>query len=196
MKPNKSSKKVLTVNASYKVVHWVMFLLVLLNLFLIFRFERDRRPVIVRETVTTVSNHVYVVTNVLRGVSSDVETSVQVGPTNDIGRIRVNDPSYEIPLSYHMYRSGSRYYVQIGNFQFGVGDMTSYGRIKSIFPERVLLDNGYSIKNERFEERFGYTEQSLRLRREYFAQFSVSNASHVVPVSLNPGEWLLPSTKD
>lgn len=191
-KRNKKDKA--TAPMTYKAVHWALFLLVLLNLFLVFRFERDRKPVVVHETVTTVSNHVYrlEVTNYIDCIESE---EIFIGPTNELGGVKVNDAAFEIPLSYHMYQSGTRYFIQIGSFQFGVGDMTSYGRIKSIFPERVLLDNGYSIKNQEFEQRFGFNEQSRRLRREYLSDLVSSNSSHFVPAHLFPGETVLPSNR-
>ena len=186
-------KKTISPITSYKVIHWVLFLLVVVNVVLVFMFERDRVPRVVHETVTTISNHVYVVTNVVYSIGDNKDDSAAA--TNKDGRLILNDPSYEIPLSYHCYQSGSRYYVQIGNFQFGVGDMTSYGRIKSIFPERVVLDNGYSIKNQDFEERFGFGQNAVRLRRELDRYDSVSNSSHVVPVHLWPGETVIPGSR-
>lgn len=187
-----SSKKTISPITSYKVVHWVLFLLVLLNVVLVFMFERDRLPRVVHEQVTTISNHVYVVTNVIYSVGEHDDTA---SATNKEGRLILNDPSYEIPLSYHFFKSGPRYFIQIAGFTFGVGDMTSYGRIKSIFPERVILDNGYALKNNDFDERFGFGQNSIRYRRELGAASSVSNSSHVVPVHLWPGETVIPGSR-
>lgn len=168
---------------TYKVIHWVLFALVLVNLFLVFRFERDRKPVVVHETVTTISNHVWIVTNFIRSVSSDVSDSRLIGPTNELGGIKVNDPQYEIPLNYHFTEVNHQRYMCIGSFRFGIGDSTSYGRIVNIFPERVQLDNGYYIKNDRIDERYGFGRDALNYQREIERMnFSGSNRSVVVPV--------------
>lgn len=160
-------KSPVTVN-TYKIVHWVLFLLLLVNLIVIFFFERDRQPRTVVETIHTVSNHVYIVTNYfpLAGVAADPKLS-SVFPTNSLGGRIVNDPSYEIPLSYQFFTQGYRKFVKIGGFNFTIGDDTSYGRIASIFPERVLLDNGYSLKNQDFDERFGYGSSSLNFQKQF-----------------------------
>lgn len=188
------AKKKVTTTPSYKIVHWILFLLVLVNLFVVFRFERDRVPRIVREEILTVSNHVFIVTNVIRSVSSASSDSHDASiytRTNSQGRLIVNDPEYEIPLQYHFFQSGTKYFIQIAGFTFGVGDMTSYGRIKSIFPERVLLDNGYFLKNDKFDERFGFSRDSLQLRRDMAAfNSSGTNYSLFVPqVALTKGNF-------
>ena len=185
-------KKTISPITSYKVIHWVLFLLVLVNVALVFLFERDRVPRVVHEQVTTISNHVYVVTNVIYSIGEKDDAS---SATNREGRLILNDPNYEIPISYHFYQSGSRYYIQIGGFQFGVGDMTSYGRIKSIFPERVVLDNGYALKNNDFEERYGFSQNAIRSRREIERFNVVSNSSVVVPAHLYPGETVIPGSR-
>lgn len=187
-----SAKKTISPITSYKVIHWVLFLLVLVNVALVFLFERDRVPRVVHEQVTTISNHVYVVTNVIYSIGDKDDSS---SATNKEGRLILNDPNYEIPLSYHFYQSGSRYYIQVGGFQFGVGDMTSYGRIKSIFPERVLLDNGYALKNNDFEERYGFSQNAIRSRREIERYNVFSNSSFVVPIHLYPGETVIPGSR-
>lgn len=167
---------------TYKAVHVVLFLLVLVNVYLVYCFERDRSPRIVREQVTTISNHVYVVTNVLKTVSDPAEL---VGPTNSLGGIKVNDPEYEIPLAYSLITAGGESYIRIGSFKFGIGDRTSYGRIVNMYPERVQLDNGYFIKNTDFEERFGYGQNAENFRRsQQLAAFSSgSNSTLVVGMS-------------
>lgn len=183
MGKNKPKRKISEV-LSYKVIHWVMFALVLVNLFVVYRFERDRLPAVVREEITTVSNHVYIVTNVVYGLSDPgkVAPAPSFLSTNSLGGVRVNDPEFEIPLSYHYFTTGSKYYIQIAGFTFGVGDLTSYGRIASIFPERVLLDNGYSLKNEKFEERFGLGSEGLNFRRE-LANLNVVPSNSTIFVS-------------
>lgn len=190
--PKARPKKTISPITSYKAIHWALFLLVLVNVALVFMFERDRVPRVVHETVTTISNHVYVVTNVVYSVHDHEETEAV---TNKEGRLILNDPSYEIPLSYHFYQAGSRYYIQIAGFTFGVGDMTSYGRIKSIFPERVILENGYAIKNNDFDERFGFGRNALRFQDDLVSRLVSSNSSHVVPVHLYPGETVTPGSR-
>lgn len=177
----------------YKVVHFCMLLLVLVNLFVVYRFESDRKPQTVVQEIHTLSNHVYVVTNVVFNFdnefvdgSSSSDKSRTNYPTNEFGGVKVNAAEYMIDLPYHYCQVGGRAYIQIAGITFGVGDLTSYGRIDGIFPERVLLDNGYSLKNTDFETRFGLTSsQELQRRRDQMEFSQVDNVPGYVPVVPN-----------
>ena len=188
MKRKAKSKTSQLPSLTYKAIHWALFCLVLVNLYLVFCFERDRKPVVVRETVTTISNHVWIVTNVLRNVHHSSDVSVP-GPTNEFGGIKVNDPNFEIPISYRYFYWGDVKYISLGENRFTVGDDTSYGRIVAIFPERVRLDNGYYLKNSTYEERYGYGSQALSYEERLIRMFPPgSNSSLVVGIEPNTRE--------
>lgn len=144
---------------NYKIVHWALFLIVIFNGILIWSFERDRRPKIVRETVTVVTNIVHTVTNF---VSS---SGLPLG-TNGVGSVdgvpKPNDPAFEIEIPYRYMLVAGRRLIELGGRYFSEGSPTSYGVIARIFPERVALDNGYFLKCRGFDERWSYDDHPNR----------------------------------
>lgn len=157
MPKSRPHMKTVSAGTTYKVIHWALFFIVLGNLFLIWKFEQDRKPKVVHETVTVISNHVYVVTNFLGSSSGSV------AGTNGVAEVyKPNDPQFEIELPYRYGLAAGKRYVDIGGRYFSEGSPTSYGIIVRIFPERIALDNGYFIKNENFNNRFRYDRMNER----------------------------------
>lgn len=158
-------KKTFAPAIRFRLVHFALFLLVLCNLFVIWRFERSRKPQIVQETITIVTNQVYVVTNFLSGADAPgYLPGNALAASNEVRR--VNDPQWEIELPYRYGVAFGQRYVDIGGRLFSEGSPTSYGVIVRIFPERLVLDNGYFIKNLDFNNRFRYDLLNQRVPDE------------------------------
>lgn len=147
---------------NYKLVHWALFLIVVCNGLLIWKFEVDRKPRIIRETVTVVTNTVHVVTNFVS--SSGMNLGTNGVPINGESSVsRPNDPQFEIEIPYrYLYVCGKRM-IELGGRYFSEGSPTSYGVISRIFPERVLLENGYFLKCQGFAERWSYDDHPNRV---------------------------------
>lgn len=142
---------------NYKLVHWALFIIVVVNGLLIWKFEVDRKPRIIKETVTVVTNTVHVVTNFVSSSGANLGT-------NGVSSVfRPNDPQFEIEIPYrYMYVAGRRL-IELGGRHFSEGSPTSYGVISRIYPERVLLENGYFLKCKGFDERWSYDDHPNRI---------------------------------
>lgn len=141
--------------AVYKLLHYLLFGLFLANVYVIYTFERDRRPQIVEKTITITTNTVVVVSNLvsaasLAGSQGNVFNSTTNAP---------NDKRFEIEVPYRMFITQGRRSIELGGRYFGEGAPTSYGRIAKIWPDRVALENGYFLKNKGFDARYDYDER-------------------------------------
>lgn len=143
----KGKKAKFDLDRLYPVLNVLCILLAVSNFVVIFLFERSKAPKIERiyETVTT--NHFIVVTNTIVSSSADSPSAVSdsfPGSTLDS----------EILVSYKYFLiDGTRHIEYCGRY-FSEGSPTSYGRIVTIFPDRVLLDNGRYLKNRDFSDSF------------------------------------------
>lgn len=136
----------------------VFFLfLAIVNCIVIYFFERDRVPKIERiyETVTT--NHVIVVTNFISQSSASlVGSSVSTNELEDLVR-----PRFAVNYPYRYFVFGRRRFAAIdGNENLSAGSPTSYGRIREIYPDRIILDNGIWLVNPAFSRSHFMTPES------------------------------------
>lgn len=190
MSARRSKKQTSTGNYPVKVLHLLLFGLFLFNAFVIFRFERDRQPVIVEHKYSVTTNRVFIVTNVIKQVSS---TSANVS-TNASGLLSVLDPQREVQLRYHFFVSGGKRGFRFENqtFDYFTGDLTSYGRVEFVGPERLVFDTGVYVKNNFEIIRGSYSGNStssnnstvvvrkvagLETKDNYFASISVGGST-------------------
>lgn len=145
-------------NSFIKSLNFVLFLLAVLNVFIVFRFERDRKPKIERVYETITTNHVIVVTNYISSSSSSLSPSPSVN-TNLINDIMAKDRQVSVPYQFSMW--GGRLYIRLYGQDLTVGSPTSYGRIERIFPERTLLDSGIWLVNTTPEPKISRYRNSL-----------------------------------
>ena len=123
-----------------------LFLLAVGNLVFVFLCNRGRKPQIVRHSSVT-TNFVYSVRTqyIDRAVSpSSVSVPASSATTNSV-RVAVTD--------YHYFLVSHRKAVKMWGRYFFEGSLTSYGRIASIWPDRVLLEEGGELVNANSERK-------------------------------------------
>lgn len=132
--------------------------LAVLNCVVIFLFERDRSPKIERIFETVTSNHVIVVTNYISQSSGTLGASnVSSNVLEDLVR-----PRYAVNYRYRYFVFNGRRFAAIdGNENLSAGSPTSYGRIREIFPDRIILDNGIWLVNPGFSRSVFSDHESL-----------------------------------
>ena len=111
-----------------------------------------------RQNYPTVIEKVSVITNVVSSADSDfsslsVSNSVSSVPLVTRPSLVTNSPSQVCETSYQYFITGRRIGCKMfGRFYFE-GSPCSYGRIDSIYPDRILLSSGDWIQNlQRFED--------------------------------------------
>lgn len=136
-------------------VNLFVFLALLLNLFVVYRFESTRKP----QVVYTVQK-VFVNTNISDVVSSPLGSSDVVSfplissPVSSAAASSSFLPRYSsvsnvvaCSADYHYFLIGRDRCARMWDRIFYEGSLTSYGRIVTIFPDRILLDDGSWIQN-------------------------------------------------
>lgn len=124
---------------SPKFVNAIFVTLLILNAFVLFKFERERQPHIERIETTVITNHLIVVTNYISSTSSHPVD------TNKVATVLARDRSVSSP--YTFWTIQNHRYITYHGQHLTVGSPTSYGRIVEIYPERVLLDTGIWLVN-------------------------------------------------
>lgn len=124
-----------------RVLNGALLVCVLFNFLALGYGVMKNNPKEVHHVDSVVTNHFFVVTQFVSSVSAP-SSALSPGAV-DSSQLR------EIPASYHfMLINGSpmfRYYGQ----DYGVGDMTSYGRVLSVFPDRVTIEGALVLRNDR-----------------------------------------------
>lgn len=143
------SEKPSIVGASLaRVMPWLGFLCLLLNLFVVYRFETTRKPQIIY--AVKVGDE----TNTVSNVSSDRKESAPVesdSTSSERGRFSYRPAFSNVVATttpYVYFLHARRRAAQIWGRFFNEGSMTSYGRIETIFPDRIRLEDGSYIVNQ------------------------------------------------
>lgn len=143
MARTKPRKKRFSADSLYPLLSWLCVAFAIGNLFVVYFFERDRQPRIERHLDTVITNHVIVVTNYIEKASSSFSGDVSsLSPASS--------PDVEILVDYDYFMLDGFRYIHYCGRNYGEGAPVSYGRIVTIYPDRVLLDNGKYLKNVKF----------------------------------------------
>lgn len=126
-----------------------IFLALLLNVFIVYRFESSRKPQLVysveRVFVNTNSSDKVVSSSSLPVVSNvPVLPSVSSVPSSNVVSRSVCNVCYDYFL-YNNIRG-----VKMWDRFYNEGSLTSFGRISKIFPDRILLEDGGYIVNQKW----------------------------------------------
>lgn len=145
MAKREPKNKKFSVDRFFPLINVLCIVFAAANFIVIFLFERSRAPKIERifETVTT--NHVIIVTNYIESASSP-SPSISSDPVS----VSVSLSAHEIAVDYRYFMIGNNRYIEYCGRHFGEGSPTSYGRIKTIYPDRVELENDLWLKNSAF----------------------------------------------
>lgn len=145
---SRSDKPSLVGSALACVMPWLGFFCLLLNLFVVYRFESTRKPQIIY--AVRVGDE----TNTVSTVSSDRKesTSVEADTTaSEQGRVTYHPAASNVVVTttpYVYFLHARRRAAQIWGRFFNEGSITSYGRIETIFPDRIRLEDGSYIVNQ------------------------------------------------
>lgn len=121
------------------------FLCLLLNLFVVFRYEMTRKPQIIYSVAKPDSSKVQ--TNVVeRSAVANGEDANSKSARSDPQQPNDKD-TVRLTTPYHYFMHNFKRYARIFGRFFSEGSLTSYGRIEIIFPDRILLDDGSYIVN-------------------------------------------------
>ena len=131
-----------------------IFLALVANLIIVYRFETTRKPQVVYSVervlinTNTVSSVSAPLTNSFSSVSAPLansfsSVSVSHSSTGSTARVSCN-ANYD----YFLY-NGVRG-VKMWDRFYNEGSLTSYGRISKIFPDRIILDDGSFIVNQKW----------------------------------------------
>ena len=124
-----------------KLLNGLLICLAVVNCIVVVIFELQRKPHVERHDYFTTTNHVIVVTNYIAAVSGSPSS------TNALNEL-IN-PSMSVRYKYQYFTHGGRQFALVpGNEFLSRGSPTSYGRIKEIFPDRIMLDNGVWLVND------------------------------------------------
>ena len=138
-------KNKFSVDRFFPLINVLCIVFAVANFVVIFLFERSRSPRIERiyETITT--NHVIIVTNYIESASA-ISPSISSDPVSATASLSAR----EILVEYRYFMIGNNRYIDYCGRNFGEGSPTSYGRIKTIYPDRVELENDLWLKNSAF----------------------------------------------
>ena len=125
-----------------------IFLALVSNIFIVYRFESTRKPQVVYSV-----ERVFVNTNVSSSASVPVSpASVPVSSSNVVSRASssnvVDRTVCNVSYDYFLY-NGVRG-VKMWDRFYNEGSLTSFGRISTIFPDRILLEDGGYIVNQKW----------------------------------------------
>lgn len=121
-----------------KTLNALLLLGAVLNFLVIIWAASKSAPKVVHTVDTVCTNFYFTVTSVVERVSSSSSSS------------SVDKPSpLEVVLPYHYMVVDGRPMIRFYGRNFKEGDLTSYGRISSIFPDRVKLDGEVFLKNSK-----------------------------------------------
>lgn len=172
MKKNSKQKKVPFGERINGKIPFLMFLLMCTNVFVIYRFESTRKPRVVYSV-----ERVLIPSNTVAGVSSksDISSSKFSLPTNSVSSSLSSSSvssSSSVPAvvivcrtPYHYFMLGRNIYVEMFGRYYGRGSLCSYGIIKMIFPDRILLDDGSWILNSKFDVSSSFNSSTNKAHR-------------------------------
>lgn len=146
-----------------RAMPWLGFLCLLLNLFVVYRFETTRKPqVIYALRAGDPTNQVSSVSSDRKErTSSEADTDASV--QRDFRHYPVTSNVVVTTTPYVYFLHARRRAAQIWGRFFSEGSLTSYGRIDTIFPDRIRLVDGSYIVNQTPAE----NPTQARLRESY-----------------------------
>lgn len=125
-----------------KVLNACLLVCVVCNFLALAWSVRSTTPKVVRQIDNVVTNHFFTITQLVERVSVSSDPSPR-----SFGASKVESVSLEVPTPYHyMSVNGEPMFKYYGR-NYKVGDLTSYGRIEAIFPDRVRLEGSVFLKN-------------------------------------------------
>lgn len=148
MSTTKNKKKDSGSSTFYRLANWVILILSVVNIIVITIFELDRKPKEIYHNHVVTTNHLIVVTNYIS--TATVSDTVSSFDDFNFATNRFDVPqvsAVEVPIEYDYFISDGRRVIRFCGRYFSEGSPTSYGIIKTIFPDRVLLENGVFLKN-------------------------------------------------
>lgn len=133
-------------NALKDYAPFFIFLALVSNVFVVYRFESTRKPQVVYSV-----ERVFVNTNVNGVVSVPVSNSVSSVASSACSVASSNVVSRTVSTVYYDYFvfQGSRG-VRMWDRLYNEGSLTSFGRIEKIFPDRILLEDGGFLVNQKW----------------------------------------------
>lgn len=135
-----------------RVLNAALLVCVLFNFLALGYGVLKNNPKEIHHVDSVVTNHFFVVTQFVSSVSAP--SSVLVGGSADSSQLR------EISASYHYMKVNGRPMFRYFGQDYGVGDITSYGRVLSVFPDRVTIEGAFILRNDRNPD--GDTQPSVK----------------------------------
>lgn len=120
----------------------LVFLGFVLNLFVVYRFERSKKPQVVYCVRDSPTNSV----PGSASSASPVSSSASHSPVSSSSPASSRHNDY-VNVPYHFFLNQGRRAVQMWGRFFSEGSPTSYGRIVKIFPDRIFLEGDVVIVN-------------------------------------------------
>lgn len=121
-----------------KVLNSCLLVCVLFNFLALAWSVRSTTPRTVRTVETVVTNHFFTITQTVERVSS---------ASRDLSSVKVESVGFEVQVPYHYMVIDGKPMIRFYGQTFKVGDTTSYGKIESIYPDRVRLEGSTFLKN-------------------------------------------------
>ena len=142
-KPSFSSR---FLNALKDYAPFFIFLALVSNVFVVYRFESTRKPQVVYSV-----ERVFVNTNKSDSVSSPAAPPSSASVSSARSVVSSNVVSRTVSTVYYDYFifQGSRG-VRMWDRLYNEGSLTSFGRIDKIFPDRILLEDGGYLVNQKW----------------------------------------------
>lgn len=125
-----------------RVVNSCLLVCVLFNFVALAWGVKSSSPKVVHHLDSVTTNHYFVVTQFVASVSAP--SSVLESKSVDVVQ---NAVGHEIPVKYHYMEVDGAPLIRYYGRNLSVGDIMSYGRIVSIFPDRVALDGSIYLRN-------------------------------------------------
>lgn len=146
MASRKSRKRAVDYSAIWydvlpRVLNAALLVCVLFNFLALAYGMVKNNPKEVHHVDSVVTNHFFVVTQFVASVSSP--SNVPSSSASDPSQLR------EISASYHYMRVNGQPMFRYFGQNYGVGDLTSYGRVLSVFPDRVTIEGAFVLRNDR-----------------------------------------------
>lgn len=124
-----------------------VFIALIVNIFIVISFEKSRKPQVVYCVRPAETNHVEKSSDPSPIVSESILSST---PSKTPSALSQSTSSGFPSVLYDFFVVNGRRGVQMWGRLFSEGSPTSYGRIVTIFPDRILLEDGSFIINEKW----------------------------------------------
>lgn len=124
-----------------RVLNSCLLVCCLFNFVALWYGVRSSSPKEVHHVDSVVTNHFFVVTQFVASATSPRGSARDRDIIDDV-------VGKEIPISYHYFLDAyARPMFKFYGHYYAEGDTTSYGKVRKIFPDRVLLDGPVYLRN-------------------------------------------------